>query len=254
MILHITNGDAAGKVLKQIFPADRILAWADVLYEGPAPPGLSLEAFSEIRARHLSSVGYGHYPRIREQFRDRDRIALNAIRFQEVILWFEHGLADLLQLFQIVDHFTHGHFVGALSLAQAPTYLTSLPPNAFAAIRHTRKALHSALRASYVSAWKAFTDPDPNALVPHLETFPPLLRLCEESPWTTDGLTRTERVIHQLRAEGYSERWDLFREYAHTEDARFMTGLSFVRVMKGQRLRNLPWRWDPETRSFVPDA
>lgn len=252
MILHVTNGDEAGSRLKGLFPADHVLSWADILYEGPAPPGLSLEAFSDVRARHLASAGYGQYVRIRQQFRERDRIAMNAVRFREVILWFEHDLTDLLQLFQIVDHFTNGHFVGPLSLAQANTYLTSLPPNAFVVIQNTRKVLDSRRRAPYISAWKAFTDPDPNALIPHLDQFPGLLRLCEESPWTTDGLTRTERVVRQLRAEGYTERWDLFREYMRTEEARFMTDLSFVRVLKGERLRTLPWRWDPEARRFVP--
>jgi len=53
-MLHLTNGDSAAGFLRDSGVADRAVAWRDVLREGPVPPGLTLEAMSQVRARFLA--------------------------------------------------------------------------------------------------------------------------------------------------------------------------------------------------------
>lgn len=56
-VLHVTNGDAVVPELAAaagVEPAE-VLAWRDVLHEGPVPAGLGTKALAEVRARHLAA-------------------------------------------------------------------------------------------------------------------------------------------------------------------------------------------------------
>ena len=48
--VHITNGDAAGEVLRRSGLGGDVLPWRDAMFEGPFPAGLDLAATSRVRA------------------------------------------------------------------------------------------------------------------------------------------------------------------------------------------------------------
>src|SRR4051812_7796127 len=98
-MLHLTNGDSAAVPLRHTGVTGEVIAWRDVLHEGPTPGGLGLEAMSDVRARFLASWSDAEFADVRRQLGARDA-ALRAAR--HVVLWFEHDLYDQLQLIQIL--------------------------------------------------------------------------------------------------------------------------------------------------------
>src|SRR5215510_3705249 len=101
-MLHITNGDSAGDTIRATGLEGDVLPWRDVLHEGPVPGGLELEALSVIRARFLSDET--NRRKVEQDFRDRDA-RLQAGTGEDIVLWFEADLYDMLQLIQLLDWF-----------------------------------------------------------------------------------------------------------------------------------------------------
>lgn len=224
MTLHITNGDAAGTLLKGTPGVEGdILPWRDVLHEGPVPAGLSLEELSLVRADFLSfslkfsPVGGGHSPdreTIRADFQTRDR-RLHATRGEdEAVLWFEHDLYDQLQLIQILDWFHRAGEAGGpkkLSLICIDHFdgvpwfdgFGVLTPEQMALLLPAREPVTPTQMKTATKAWAAFRQDDPGALVGLLQAdLSPLpflnkalWRLCREYPWVKDGLTLTQRRL-----------------------------------------------------------
>ena len=59
-MLHITNGDSAAETIKDVVFSGQILAWRDVLHEGPVPANLSLAQLSQLRAEFIAAQGWGN--------------------------------------------------------------------------------------------------------------------------------------------------------------------------------------------------
>src|SRR5207249_11608532 len=79
-----------------------VLAWRDVLHEGPVPPG-DARTVNEARARFLAETGRDESADILDELERRDRRFLTALaEGREVVLWFEHDLYDQLQLLQVL--------------------------------------------------------------------------------------------------------------------------------------------------------
>src|SRR5688572_7717697 len=163
-MLHITNGESAAIPLRRTGVTGKVIAWRDILPEGPTPTGLALEGMSDVRARFLASIGEGNFPDLRREFGARDA-ALRGAR--EVALWFEHDLYDQLQLIQILatlaiqpettaDLICIGSFPGVepfhgLGQLTAPQ-LASLWPS--------RRRVGSAQLSVATRAWKALCSSD----------------------------------------------------------------------------------------------
>ncbi|HET9273639.1 MAG TPA: hypothetical protein VFO09_05170, partial [Methyloceanibacter sp.] len=71
--LVITNGDAAGELLRRTLQGAEILPWRDVLYEGPVPLTETLEDLTAIRAEYLAGAGGGDLGAIQFELTARDR-------------------------------------------------------------------------------------------------------------------------------------------------------------------------------------
>src|SRR5581483_2640622 len=99
--LHITNGDCAANLLREI-TADRVVITPDPLFEGPVP-AIGRAALRDVRARHLAGSDDVAYRAIREEMETTDSIVEDARRRGEVVLWFEHDLFDQLLLVRILD-------------------------------------------------------------------------------------------------------------------------------------------------------
>ena len=196
--LHITNGDSAGKTLQLVFPADTVLSWRDCLHDGPLP-ALPHREFSEARARFLAGEDWGPLDEVRRSFAERDETLERAVEYPEVVLWFEHDLYDQLQLIQVLAWFQERRHP-ALRLIQASEYLGPLPESRLAEMFPERRPVQAVQLESAARAWLALTSGEPPLLEGIFGEWPALIRLAEEYPWTTDGLTRTERTIATLRA------------------------------------------------------
>ena len=78
-----------------------MLAWRDVLHEGPVPPG-NEATVREARARFFVETGWDdRAEHAIHELERRDSALLEALaEGREVVLWFEHDLYDQLQLVQ----------------------------------------------------------------------------------------------------------------------------------------------------------
>ncbi len=101
--LVITNGDAAGELLRKTLTGAEILPWRDVLYEGPVPRTDTLEDLTEIRIAYRAAAGGGEGQSIEFELTARDRGLRLSGEFDRAVLWFADDLYDQLQLLQILD-------------------------------------------------------------------------------------------------------------------------------------------------------
>jgi len=256
VILHITNGDSAGFELQKLFPQDTVLTWRDSLTDGPVPQGLTLEAFSITRADFLAGWSETPAATVLAELQERNALLARHTDFSETVLWFEHDLYDQLQLIQILDWY-NGRGVN-LTLAQSNDYLGVMPLAAIAKLFPLRQPVSRRQFELASAAWSAFTSPDPrelerfldqDAALPYLAAA--IKRFCEEYPWTEDGLTRTERTIARLRADGITDPRELFVAFSKTEDPLWMGDDSFFRILEGARDRGSDWMWDSTRSRFA---
>lgn len=233
-MLHLTNGDAAAAVLRLAQVPGAVVAWRDILHDGPVPAGLTLEGMSDVRARYLASIGAGPFAELRRGFSARDD-ALRGAR--HIVLWFEHDLYDQLQLLQILAA-VEEHQGSKLELIAIDAFpgvepfhgLGQLTAPQLASLWPQRRLVTSAQRALAQRAWRAFTSPDAIALrelassdlsaLPFLRAA--LERLLEEHPAPPDGLSRTERQILRAVVQGAREFPALFRAVQGQERAPFL--------------------------------
>ena len=285
--LHVTNGD----VVAGLIDAEPVLAWRDVLHEGPVPGSLSPAGLRVVRARFLAECSWLDYEQALADMRDRDEALRDA---GELVLWFERDLYDQLQLLQVLDR-----------LGRRPAALVDLgepadSPDLDAEPRPVSSAQAKLGRA----AWAAFRSSDPTAVEAVIAADPAglpflgaaLIRHLEQFPAVDDGLSRTERTILEAVAAGSRTRAEVFADQAEREERPFMGdsslwlhldrllggrvplltelddlaltpageevlagGADSVRLngidrwLGGVRLRGdeTPWRWDPRARRLV---
>ena len=248
-MLHITNGDCAVAVISQVVQGT-ILPWRDVLHEGPVRAGLSLEELSAERARFIADAGWGEFTEVLKSFRERDDVFRRAGEHDEIVLWFEHDLYDQLQLIQVLDGLAE--LKGPpISLVCEAEYLGTMEPARAAELFALRNPVVRRHLAEARAAWTAFRSSDPR----HLETVKiaalpflaaALRRHLEEFPWTTDGLSRTERQILQGNTqEEPAFMGDVVLEW-HRE--RMAKNRRFPRWLGGYEVKDQTLRWDPLTQ------
>src|SRR5688500_7302950 len=206
-MLHVTNGDLTAALICRTGVTGTVIAWRDILHDGPVPARLALEAMSDVRARFLASIGAGNLPDLLREFGARDA-ALRAAR--KVVLWFEHDLYDQLQLIQILatlatQRETSSELIciGTFPGLEVFRGLGDLTPVQLASLWPARRRVGPAHLTLGARAWNAFSSPDSLAIrqflgtdtsaLPYLHSA--LERFLEEFPTAPDGLSRTERQI-----------------------------------------------------------
>ena len=233
--LIVTNGDSAAGMLREFGFLGPILPWRDVLHDGPVPD-LSIEKLSEVRARFLSDQGLAILEQTLHQFSERDRILLNASRFQEVTLWFEHDLYDQLQLLQVIHTLAAMERKPKLTVVFSNPHITGFDRTETLARFQERLRLTAMQLDRGASLWTAFTRGEYRLLeevaLNNDSTFPDLAkglyRWLEEFPWVTHGLTRTEfQIAERLNWQLRLDPVDLFSETQQLEEARFLGDSSF---------------------------
>jgi hypothetical protein len=103
-VLHVTNGDSAAQRLRIGGVGRQVLPWRDVLHEGPVPSGLDEDRLRVARAAFLAGLGWAAEDRVLADMCARDARLDGALAAgEELVLWFEADLYDMLQLAQILD-------------------------------------------------------------------------------------------------------------------------------------------------------
>ncbi len=244
-MLHITNGDSAAETIKDAVFSGQILAWRDVLHEGPVPNNLSLANLSQIRAEFIAAQGWGNRREIAQSFAERDQIISRFQEHDEVVLWFEHDLYDQLQLIQILAWFAACDLliptklklicIGEYPGVQSFFGLGQLNSDQLAALYPQRKLLTRAQIKSGLTAWQAFTASDPTEIttllagdtsaLPFLKNA--LRRHLQQFPSSGNGLGRSEQQILAAIAAGNHTPAEIFHADQALEEAVFMGDSTF---------------------------
>lgn len=256
-MLHITNGDSAENRLKQTGLPGEVICWRDVLHEGPAPAGLSVEEMRKVRAQFIAGCGWGAYQDVYRDFARRDQAVESLPDHGEVVLWFEHDLFDQLQLIQVLDRF-HGCGPGPARLSLIcigefpgikPFHgLGQLNARQMASLFDTRHEVTPGELKLGRLAWKAFCSPDPRELqrllgrdtsdLPFLKGA--LARRLEQFPSLRNGLSRTERQILEVVDSGTHRPLEVFRLAQEKEDGVFLGDVVFGLYVRNMRTSKVP--------------
>jgi DNA-binding transcriptional LysR family regulator len=246
-MLHITNGESVVSTFRQARFPGAYLSWVDVLHDGPVPRTETLSELSDIRAQALAGFGWGSYEKIRAEFAARDQMLEDFRRHEEVVLWFEHDLFDQLQLLQLLDWFGRQELGKTrLLLVQVNSYpgvkpfygLGQLSGPQLVRLFPTRAPVTSAHTVAAREAWQAFGAGDPAGLLQTARQQSPALpflaaalqRFLEEYPWTSDGLSRSERQILQAAAAGQRTRESIYGESRKLEETPWGDASVYLRI------------------------
>jgi hypothetical protein len=245
-MLHITNGETAAVRIRGAALEGTVLAWQDVLHEGPVPGNLSLDELSDVRARFIAEQGWGRLEDVRAEFNRRDATLAGFRRHDEVVLWFEHDLYDQLQLLQVLDWLAGqpwgGTVVSLLCIGEHPDVepfhgLGQLDSGQITALFPARERVTAELLALAGAAWAAFRAPDPSALEAVLERddltllaylSAALTRHLEQFPSIENGLSRTEAaILDAVGSQGARAVGDIFMGAQMSEESAFMGDATF---------------------------
>ena len=240
----MTNGTSVS--LQDSGLGGEVLAWVDVLHEGPVPAGLNTDELRRIRGRFLDSEWPGESS-ARDELARRDAALDDFVRHDEVVLWFEHDLYDQLQLIQILDRLRgrvlleQASGLRRLSLICIDRYLGGLTGAQLAALWPERGAVTPGALDLGAAAWRAFRSPDPmqiekllrgdTSALPFLDGA--LRRHLQQFPSTENGLARTEQQILELVGAGKRTFAALFRADQELEERVFMGDTTFRRYLQG---------------------
>jgi hypothetical protein len=166
--------------------------------------------------------------------------------YEELVLWFEHDLFDQLNLIQLLtwirSHVPEEKPVRLICIGSFPGRpafkgLGELPAAELSPLLETRRPVTDREYALAERAWRAFREPTPEALddlrrtdtvaLPFLAGA--LERFLQEYPWTTDGLSRTERRLMHLAEQGLTMN-AVFPRMHDGENAYYVTDLSLAEL------------------------
>ena len=168
--LNITNGDSAAGTLSEAGVEGKIIAWRDVLHEGPVDSSLLLGELSKQRARFIAERRWDDFAHVSGDLAERDRVLQHLDYFDEVVLWFEDDLYDQLQLIQLLDFLARGAArKKTLSLIQVDGYIPPLSGPKLKELDEKRSRVTPEQFDLARRAWKAFGSDDPSAIARLLE-------------------------------------------------------------------------------------
>ena len=213
-----------------------IMAWDDVLHDGPVPGGLAAPKLARVRARFLA--GDEAPAPIEARLLERDERLAGASG--RVVLWFEHDLYDQLQLIQVLDRLTGRPHV---EIVPQDTHIATDSREGLAGKFGTARKVTTEAVKTAAEVWSTFTAETPEALAANFRAnSPPLLphlrgalrRWLEMFP-DGNGVGRTERLVLELLGTGPTSGLELFRRTQAAEEARFRGDWSFWGVLDGLR-------------------
>ncbi len=253
---HVANGSCTTRLIEAAGIPGTMSIWADPLYEGPVPAGLTDAELLETRERFLAGpIDQAAIDPVNDLRRWRAAIERHEA-YEELVLWFEHDLFDQLNLVQLLSWIRQrlpaAKPVSLVCIASFPGHpgfkgLGELTPDELASLLETRLRVGEVQFSLAERAWEAFRAPTPEALenLRHTDTAPlpylaaAIARFLQEFPWTSDGLSRTERRLLQLAEPGEIDLSAAFPRMHEGEDAYYVTDSSLT-SLAGELSRTLP--------------
>jgi RNA polymerase sigma factor (sigma-70 family) len=254
--LHVANGTCTTRLIEAAGIPGKLSIWADPLYEGPVPGGLSDEELLDVRRRHHAGpadntvAAWGGSDPSLDPVNDMRQWRATIERhdsYDELILWFEHDLFDQLSLIQLLAWIRERlpttkpvSLVCVGSFPGRPDFkgLGELTPDELASLLETRQRLGEPQYALAERAWQAFREPTPEALddirqgdtaaLPYLAAA--VTRFLQEYPWTVDGLSRTERRLLELASGDGIALSAAFRRMHDGETVYYVTDTSLAEL------------------------
>jgi hypothetical protein len=250
--LHVANGTATTMTMPAAGIRGLYSIWADPLYEGPVPGGLSDEDLLEVRASFL-----GPPPEDGTDLRQWRQAIEGHDGYDELILWYEHDLFDQLNLIQLLawirDRLPPTKPVSLICIDSFPGRpdfkgLGELSPAELASLLDTRRPVSGAQYELARRGWQAFREPTPAALdalrhentsaLPYLAAA--VTRFLQEYPWSIDGLSRAERRLLQLAEGNGIALWKGFPRMQDGERAYYVTDGSLADMAETLSLTSPP--------------
>ena len=245
--LHVANGSCTTRLIEAAGIPGAVSIWADPLHDGPVPGGLTDEELLDLRTRHLAGATDPAQIDPVNDLRQWRAVIERHDSYDELILWFEHDLFDQLNLIQLLtwlsDRLPSTKPVSLVCIGSFPGRpnfkgLGELTPDELASLLETRQPVGEAQRSLAARAWNAFREPTPEALdhvrrtdtaaLPYLATA--IGRFLQEYPWTTDGLSRSERRLLQLAEPGRIDLSAAFPRMHEDEDAYYISDTSVAEL------------------------
>ena len=274
--LNITNGDVAVGSLTDAGIEGKIIAWRDVLHEGPVDSSLTLDELSRQRARFIAGNNWDDFAHVSGNFVERDRMIQHLDYFDEVVLWFEDDLYDQLQLIQLLD-FLSDQIVGRLedvggrksptpkkiSLIVVDGYIPPLSAEELQQLDAKRPRARPEQFVLAKHAWSAFGSPDPTRIERLLQESTSALpylgralgRHLEEFPSKVNGLSRSESEALTAIREGHVTPIAAFLEVAKKQESIFLGDLVFYSYLERLSGKEHPLvTWTDETPIVAPTA
>ena len=236
-MLHIRCGTDIVADLRAGEAPGEILVWQDPLCVGPTP-ALRPAEWYDTRAAFIGRA-YGMEPAtVRATLEEADAGLARSLDEDEVVLWFEHDMFDQSILARLLAWYEAApvlprriSIVTANSHPDVPRFigLGNLNATQLMELFARRRTLGADALALGHEVWSAWTAVDPRGLaalsrleMPGLPWMPAAIRRhLEELPWTTDGLSLTERLILAAAGEGSTGR-AVFRRVMDAELAPWM--------------------------------
>lgn len=251
-MLHVVNGDETARALREsgvlspldpALPADRdpddVIAWRDVLHEGPVRSGRSPVNLAHERCQFIASQGWEPYISVRQHFGRRDSVMASTKRQDEVVFWFESDLYDQLQLVQALDRLaarrpesTRFSWVLVDRSPSDPDRhgFSSLSTPLVESLLVDRQPVPEDAWMEARSVWTAFTSGKPDALaaivgrdvftIPWLRDA--LRRLLAEFPAVVSGLSESERQVLASMEGGPVTPFEIFARIQAIEPRPFL--------------------------------
>ena len=230
--LHILNGDYARELWKQCGFKGQSLVWRETYLEGPLPDTDDLHVFRAARAEYLSHfaelAGIGA-DRLYQYLRNLDETVLNLPDTAAVMLWFDSCIFDQTLLLRIL------YLLNRKKRESAAVFLYCCNGNCLQTddFKHgyDRKIrlLPGDLNIAE-KAWRLFQRKDADGLrqlagqenFEHLPKMRKALLRCADEVPDRDGLTRTQRQIMKLVAEGSHSFCEIFKGLDAFEEYPFL--------------------------------
>jgi hypothetical protein len=238
--LHVANGSCTTRLLHAAGVPGTHSIWADPLYDGPVPGGLTDADLIDVRARHLAGPAGQASAEPVNDLRQWRAVIDDRESYDELILWFEHDLFDQLNLIQLLtwihDNVPLTKPVSLICIGSFPGRphfkgLGELTPAELAPLIDTRQRVDDRQYELAQRAWIAFRAPTPEPLdalrredtsaLPFLA--PAIARFLQEYPWTRDGLSRSERRLLELADGEGIELMRAFPRMHEGERAYYLT-------------------------------
>lgn len=261
--LHLRCGSDIRDGLRLAGFEGDFLEVSDPVCQGPVPADGDLRA---ARARFIADA-YRLAPEEAEARLDAEAggLAEAAGRYERVVLWFEHDSYDQLILARVLAHFAAHPRPALLELICIDRFplvdrfigLGQLSPVELRSLWPTRRPVPDTQLALGTEVWTALRSPEPEALnaiagagTPELPAMATALRRhLQELPWTTDGLSLTERlVLTALRPEPVTGGQVFGILTSETEPLPFLGDLTLWAVLAAMnRAERPPFAVDPAT-------